>query len=213
MKDALLASLPAAIDDWSTTDSVLADLARRYPPHELPVEVLGDGFASLAQAIIHQQVSLAAGRTIHGRFVAAVGGVVVPSAVLEAGEVVLRGAGLSGQKASYILDLAAQTESGELDFDGFSGMSDQMIIASLTRVRGIGTWTAKMHLLFHLQRPDVCPWEDLGVRLAVERFYGVPEKRAASWLRDEACLRWRPHNSLAARVLWHAKGVVELEGG
>lgn len=191
-----------ALQRWRHSDPVLADLARRHRPQEL---VLGGraGFATMAQSIVHQQVSLAAGRTIWGRVEEATGG--TPQGFVGAGEQVLRAAGLSRQKVGYCLDLAARTLDGSLDWDALPALADEDVAARLTAVRGIGTWSAKMFLIFHLMRPDVCPWEDLGVRLAVERFYGIPEKEAGQWMRDEARPRWSPHNSLAARVLWEAR--------
>ncbi len=197
--------LREAIAHWDGTDALLASLAREYPP------VADDGdsqdaFASLCSAIIHQQVSLAAGRTIAGRFLEAVGGHVTPQAVEKAGFDTLRSAGLSNAKATYVLDLAAHAASGALD--NLGPQSDAEVIEQLTKVKGIGTWSAKMFLLFHLQRPDVCPWEDLGVRLAVAQFYGSTEKDAARLLQDDLSQRWAPYNSLAAMVLWNARRAV-----
>jgi DNA-3-methyladenine glycosylase II len=202
----LLADLAAAIDHWRPTDPVLADLAQAHPPGPWP-DANDDPFVALVRAIVHQQVSLAAGRTIYGRFEAAVGQV-APGPVLAAGEHALRGAGLSGQKTSYVLDLAARVADGSLDLARLGDASDDEVVAALTQVKGIGVWSAKMFLLFHLQRPDVCPWEDLGVRIAVTSFYGIPEGEATAWLRDEARPRWSPYNSLAARVLWNARRAV-----
>lgn len=202
--DPLLADLPRARRRWQRTDPILADLARAHPPAPWP-DANDDPFVSLARAIVHQQVSLAAGRTIYARFEAAVGGRVAPLAVLAAGEATVRGAGLSGQKTSYVLDLAARVADGELDFAGLAALDDDAATAQLVQVKGIGAWSAKMFLLFHGARPDICPWEDLGVRLAVERFYGVDAKETAAWIRDVARPLWSPYNSLAARVLWNAR--------
>ncbi len=205
--DPVLAHLPAAIAHWRTTDPVLAELAESDPPGAWPDDN-DDAFVSLCRAIVHQQVSLAAGRTIYGRFEAAVG-TVAPAHILAAGEETLRGAGLSGQKTSYLLDLSGRVQDGLLHIDALHAMDDEAATAALVAVKGIGVWTAKMFLLFHLGRLDVCPWEDLGVRLSVERFYGLPEKEAAAWIRHDAQARWSPYNSLAARVLWNARRVVE----
>lgn len=204
MTDEQLRALPEAVAHWRTTDPVLAELAESDPPSPWPPDA-DDAFTSLCAAIVHQQVSLAAGRTIFTRFRDAIGGTVAPDAVLASGEAPLRSAGLSGQKTSYVLDLADKVQGGDLDLAGLEDLDDDAAVAALTQVKGIGVWSAKMHLLFHLGRPDVCPWEDLGVRLAVQRFYDVPKKDAAAWLRDEAQPKWSPYNSLAARVLWSAR--------
>lgn len=200
--DPLLRNLSAAIRHWHESDPTLADLAQAHPPEPWP-DHNDDPFVALARAIVHQQVSMAAARTIYGRFEQAVGRV-APQEVMQAGEPALRAAGLSTQKTTYLLDLAARCASGELDLAGLQEMEDTLAVLALTQVRGIGVWSAKMFLIFHLHRPDVCPHEDLGVRLAVEKFYGVPEKEAAKWLQEREAA-WSPWNSLAARVLWHAR--------
>lgn len=167
-----------------------------------------DPFVALARAIVHQQVSMAAGRTIYGRLEEALGQV-APGPVLAAGETALRACGLSGQKTTYLLDLAGRVADGGLDLHGLHDQDDEGVVDALTQVRGIGAWSAKMFLIFHLGRPDVCPWEDLGVRLAASGFYSIPEDQVTSWLRDHARPRWSPYNSVAARVLWHARRVTD----
>lgn len=190
-----------AIDHWRRTDPVLAELAATT---ELPQRAHSvDPFASLVEAITHQQVSIAAGRTIHARVIQTTGG--TPAGTLAAGEIALRAAGLSRAKVASVLDLAGRVSSGELDLHALDALDDEAAIQQLIAVRGIGVWTAKMHLLFHMDRPDVCPWEDLGVRLAVVRFYGVPDAEAARWIQSVGRAQWTPHNSLAARVLWAAR--------
>lgn len=201
MTDAWMAQIPAAIAHWASTDPVLAELAADYVPDK--VFERHEGFTALAQAIVHQQISMAAGRSIWARFVEATGG--TPEGVVAAGEDALRGAGLSRSKTSYLLDLAQHVLDGRLDLGALPAMSDASAIAALTAVKGIGVWSAKMFLIFEMQRPDICPWEDLGVRLSVERFYGIPEPEVAPWMKEEARHMWSPYNSLAAIVLWHAR--------
>jgi DNA-3-methyladenine glycosylase II len=124
---------------------------------------------------------------------------------LDAGEVVLRGAGLSRQKVGYLLDLSQRTLEGDLDFEALEQMTDAEVIAALTAVKGIGVWTAKMYLIFRLQRPDVCPFEDLGVRLSVAQHYGLEMDATTAFIQAQQAA-WSPYNSLAARVLWAARG-------
>lgn len=197
----MLDRLPEAIAHWRTTDPVLADLAAEVQLERRP-EDEPDAFCALVRAIVHQQVSLAAGRTIYARVADACGP--SPEGVLMAGEEALRAAGLSRAKAAYVLDLAGRVVDG-FDLDGLRGLDDAAAVAALTQVKGIGVWSAKMHLIFHLDRPDVLPWEDLGVRAAVERFYGVPAAQAATWIQQEGGPRWSPFGTLAARVLWAAR--------
>jgi DNA-3-methyladenine glycosylase II len=188
---------------WLRTDAVLGRLSQDTPLPRPPLEP-ADAFSALVESITHQQVSLAAGRSIHARLVAAVGGATTPEGVAHAGFDRLRGAGLSRSKATYVLDLAQKTMSGAVELQKFGRMEDEDIIAELTAVKGIGVWTAKMFLIFHLRRPDVsCP-EDLGLRLAVKRFYRVSEARAADVMRRKAPA-WAPYNSVANLVLWAAR--------
>lgn len=201
--DPLLALLPAARSRWARTDRVLHRLAREHPPEPWPVDH-HHGFEVLVASIIAQQVSLAAGRTIQMRVSAALGGRVTAERVLGADPKALRAAGLSKQKLAYVQDLAAKTAAGTVGFGRFPGMSDDEVIADLTAVKGIGVWTAKMFLMFHLLRPDVLAPEDLGLRIAVSRFYRVPAKRAAAFMERKRP-DWSPYATLAARVLWHAR--------
>lgn len=196
-----LADLPVAIAHWSTTDPILAELAESTPV-EPRVEDEPDPFRALVRAIVHQQVSLAAGRTIYDRVAAATGP--TPEDILAAGEVRLRECGLSRAKATYCLDLAARVDDG-LDLAALHALDDEAVIAELTQIKGIGVWSAKMHLIFHMDRPDVLPWEDLGVRQAAERFHRLSPSESTSWLKQEARELWSPHCTLAARVLWAAR--------
>ncbi len=207
MHDRLLMQLPQAIQHWSSTDPVMARLAHDHPPEPIPPQV-ADPFASLVASITNQQVSLAAGRTIYGRVVEAVGEL-SPTAVLAAGENALRGAGLSRAKTASVLDLAARCADGTLNLAALDTLDDDEVHQQLVAVRGIGVWTAKMFLMFHLQRPDVSAPEDLGLRIAVAHFYGGSDGDAAQILRQRAPL-WSPHNTLASRVLWRARRMVGI---
>ncbi|MEK6986376.1 MAG: DNA-3-methyladenine glycosylase 2 family protein [Candidatus Thermoplasmatota archaeon] len=195
---------PAAEKRWAQSDPVMARLSRAHPIDPVSQLAPKDGFAALVESITHQQVSMAAARTIHARLVKTLGGKVTPRRVLNRTPEQLRAAGLSRSKAASILDLADKTQRGEVEFDRFPTMPDEAIIAELVAVKGIGTWTAKMFLLFHLGRPDVFAPEDLGLRLAVADTYAVPPEKAATVMaRQQAA--WSPYNSVAARVLWQSR--------
>ena len=164
-------------------------------------------FAYLARSICFQQLAGAAARTIHGRFVAALEGDVRPETVLAAPEEVLRAAGLSRPKLAAIRDLAARTLSGEVPLDDLEHLEDETVVERLTRVRGIGVWTAQMYLLFRLRRADVWPAGDLGVRAGYARIHGLaglPTEREITVLGD----RWRPWRSAAA---WYCYRALETE--
>lgn len=200
---ALTADLPRAIRRWSRTDPVLARLARAHPPTSFTISGT-DLFATLAESLVHQQVSIAAARTIWGRFAAACGGAVTPSAVLALSPESMRACGLSRGKVAYVTDLAQRAHAGTLDLERLRSLPDAEAIAALVEVKGVGVWTAQMFLLFALERPDVLADGDLGLQIAAASAYRIPRARAAAFLRKRAPA-WSPYGSLASLVLWQSR--------
>jgi DNA-3-methyladenine glycosylase II len=194
-----------------SADPVLARVIDAVGPIEIALR--RERFASLSRAIIFQQLAGAAARTIHDRFVALYPGRRFPSPrqVLNASAEDLRRVGLSRQKSLYLRDLAAHIENGTLNFHRFSKMDDEEIIVDLTRVNGIGRWTAEMFLIFNLGRPDVLPVDDLGVRNAARRLYRMRKMPDAKRLRALA-ERWRPYRSAASWYLWRSGDIVLPDG-
>jgi DNA-3-methyladenine glycosylase II len=188
-------------------DPVLARVIDAVGPIEIALR--RERFASLGRAIIFQQLAGAAARTIHERFIALFPGrrFPTPRQVLDASPEDLRRVGLSRQKSLYLKDLAAHVANGTLNFHRFSRMDDEEIILDLTRVHGIGRWTAEMFLMFNLGRPDVLPVDDLGVRNAARRLYRMRKMPDAKRLRALA-ERWRPSRSAASWYLWRSGEVV-----
>jgi DNA-3-methyladenine glycosylase II len=167
-----------------------------------------DAYGALLRAIVGQQLSTKAARTIYGRVRDLFGGTTPsPEQLLEASEEDLRGAGLSGRKVEYIRDLAAHVLSGELELDRLDELSDEEATAELVAVRGLGQWTAEMFLLFHLERPDVLSGGDLGIRKAVQIEYGLKEMPTPERVL-EIGEPWRPHRSLASLYLWESLAAV-----
>jgi len=161
-----------------------------------------DYFVALCQAIFAQQVSTAVASTLFGRFrTLFAAGRPTPGRVLQLSDQCLRSVGLSRQKAVYIRDLALHFADGRIPTRRFARMDDQAIIRSLLAVKGIGRWTAEMFLIFVLNRPDLLPVDDLGIRKSVQTFYGLPDLPDA-----EALLRladpWRPWRTIATWYLW-----------
>jgi DNA-3-methyladenine glycosylase II len=163
----------------------------------------GDPLASLARAIVFQQLATRAAAAIHGRFVAAIGGTVTPEKILATAPETLRAAGLSTAKTRSLLDLAGKVADGTVPLEGFDALSDDDIVERLTAVRGIGRWTAEMFLLFELRRPDVWPVDDLGVRHGWRLIHHqdelVPPK--ALLVAGEP---FRPYRSALALLCYHA---------
>jgi DNA-3-methyladenine glycosylase II len=167
-----------------------------------------DAYGALLRAIVGQQLSTKAARTIYLRVLGIFGGTTPsPEQLLEASEADLRGAGLSGRKVEYIQDLARHVLSGELELDRLGELGDEEVIAEIVAVRGLGQWTAEMFLIFHLERPDVLSGGDLGIRKAVQSEYGLGEMPPPAQVLEigEAL---RPHRSLASLYLWESLAAV-----
>lgn len=123
----------------------------------------------------------------------------------------MRGAGLSKQKLSYLRDLAEKTKSGEVKFDRFGEMSDEEVIGQLTKIKGIGRWTAQMFLMFSLRRPNVLPTGDLGIQMAIRKHYRKRKlPKPAQMEKIAKC--WEPYRSVAAWYLWRSLDIKTLEG-
>jgi len=163
-----------------------------------------DAYGALLRAIVGQQLSTKAARTIYLRVVDLFGGATPsPEQLLEASAEDLRACGLSGRKTEYLRDLAAHVLSGELELDRLEELGDEEVIGEIVAVRGLGRWTAEMFLLFHLERPDVLSGGDLGIRKAIQIEYGLEEMPPPARV-VEIGEAWRPYRSLASLYLWEA---------
>jgi DNA-3-methyladenine glycosylase II len=200
----LAPGLAKAVEHWNVHDPVMARLAHEVPPFP-DISRRHSGFDSLVTSLIHQQVSIAAAASILRKFRAACGGRITPERVLSLKDAEIRAAGISRQKVEYIRDLARKIKAREVNLRSFPSMPDSAVIEELTKVRGIGVWTAKMFLLFHMGRPDIVSPEDLGIRLAVSKAYKVPPSRVVSFI-DRQSAKWSPFGSLASLTLWASKG-------
>ena len=166
----------------------------------------GGAFGALARAICYQQLAGNAAAAIHGRFAALYGGRPTPAAVAATPDEHLRTVGLSASKVAAIKDLATKAATGAVRLDGWSRLGDEEVVERLTSVRGIGPWTAQMFLIFQLNRPDVWPTSDLGVRAGYARIQGLdrtPEPADLHALGD----LYRPFRTVAA---WYCWRVVDL---
>ena len=190
----------AAIAHLARRDKVLRKLIKAYPKADLASR--GDAFQALARAIVGQQISVKAAQSIWGRFADCVGKV-TPENVCAKEDAALRACGFSGQKVSYVKDLARRFAEGEVKPRAWAKRDDEAIIEELVAVKGIGRWTAEMLLMFHLKRPDVFPVDDLGLRRAMERAYNKGEPLT----RDEMRVigePWAPYRTVASWYLWRS---------
>ena len=168
----------------------------------------GDAYGALLRAIVGQQLSTKAARTIYLRVLDLFGGKTPsPEQLLEVSEADLRGAGLSGRKVEYVRDLATHVLEGELELDKLEQLGDEEVIEEIVAVRGLGRWTAEMFLLFHLERPDVISGGDLGIRKAIQVEYGLEEMPTPQQV-VEISERWSPQRSLASLYLWESLAAV-----
>ncbi len=164
-----------------------------------------DHYGALVRAIVGQQLSVSAARSIFTRLTDRYGGrTPTPQEILEDEPEELRAAaGLSRAKVGFLRSLAEHVLSGELELERLDELDDDAVMAELVAVKGIGEWTAHMFLMFHLDRPDVLPVGDLGIGRAIERAYGLDELPEAATI-DAIAEPWRPYRTLACRYLWRS---------
>jgi DNA-3-methyladenine glycosylase II len=198
--------LQRAIRHLSHNDPILADLIARYP--FCTIEPHTNYYQELVDAIISQQLSVKAARSIERRFCALFGDEATfpqPAAILAKSVEELRTAGLSRAKAVYVQDLARHIEHGELTFDRFPDLSNDEITQELVAVKGIGEWTAHMFLIFSLGRLDVLPVGDLGIRNGMKLLYGFDHLPNPDEMRAMATQNsWHPYESVASWYIWQS---------
>ncbi|MBA2770938.1 MAG: DNA-3-methyladenine glycosylase 2 family protein [Sphingomonas sp.] len=193
-----------------TLSESVAALAEREPGFAAVIDRHGPpdprssppGATTLLRTIVGQQVSVAAARSMWTKLEAIYGSPPDLETLLTASDEDLRAAGISRQKAGYVRSLAALITSGELDLASLPA-DDEEAIALLTKIKGIGRWSAEIYLLFAEGRRDVWPAGDLAVQISVGRLLGLPDKPSEKQLRDIA-EAWRPHRGAAAILAWHS---------
>ena len=189
-------------------DPVMAEMLDRFGPLDEVLRRRGrrptEAYGALLRAIVGQQLSTKAAKSIYGRLEEMFDGrAPTPAELLAADPEEVRAVGLSRPKVAYLRDLAEHVEDGRLELDRLADLPDDEVIAQLIAVKGLGEWTAHMFLIFHLGRPDVLPVGDLGIRNAAALAYELegPPKPAELTELAEA---WRPHRSLASLYLWRS---------
>ena len=193
--------MDAALKHLRSADPVLAGIIERVGPFRMSYRE--PQFASLARSIVFQQLNGKAALTIWNRLEEKTGSPVTPTGILKLRMPTLRKVGLSRQKASYLRDLAKRASAGQLDFAALPSLTDEDVIAALTQVKGIGEWSAQMFLMFALQRPNVLPTGDYGIRAAMQRHYRMRELPNPDRMRKVA-KSWHPYCSIACWYLWRS---------
>jgi DNA-3-methyladenine glycosylase II len=191
-----------AIHHLKSADPVMGAIIERVGKYK--IEYREPIFQTLVRSIVYQQLHGKAASTIFGRLKdAAKADPLTPESILKLRPARMRSLGLSGQKMTYIRELARLTRAGEVDFDRCVTLEDLDVIEHLTRVKGVGVWTVQMFLIFALRRPDVLPTGDLGVRAAIKKAYGLAELPKPDEM-EKIAAAWRPYCSVASWYLWRS---------
>ena len=193
-------SITSAVEALAGREPAFAAVVER---HGVPEPRSSDpGVQTLLRTIVGQQVSVAAARSMWAKLETAFGSPPKLASLLAATDEEMRGAGMSRQKAGYIRSLAELVLSGDLELDRLP-KDDEEAVALLTKVKGIGRWSAEIYLLFAEGRPDMWPAGDLAVQIEIGRLLGMADKPTEKQLRELA-EPWRPYRGAAAVLAWHS---------
>jgi 3-methyladenine DNA glycosylase/8-oxoguanine DNA glycosylase len=193
-----------AVQHLRKIDPIMREIIDRVGPCRLKPNHEGTHFDHIVRSIIFQQLSGKAASTIHGRVKGLFGDRhPTPEEIAAAPDELLRAAGVSPQKLKYLKDLALKVMAGEVTLDAVHSMTDEAIIESLMRVKGVGRWTAQMFLMFRLGRADVLPTVDLGINKAVKKAYGLRRMPSPEKLQKIG-ESWSPYRTFACWYLWRS---------
>ena len=169
---------------------------------DIEYEEQADCFARLVRSIVNQMLSNKVARILRDRLAALCGGQITSEAVLKLSRDQLRETGVSYAKADAILNAARAVVDGKIHFSNFPRMTDEEVIKELTTLKGVGVWSAKMYLIFTLNRPDVLPYEDGAFLQSYAWLYKTNELEPRAIMKR--CKKWKPYSSFAARYLYYA---------
>lgn len=189
-------------DHFKVKDPILYEYIEKISlePLELPKNL----FERLCRSIVGQQLSVKAAATIYGRLLALFkSGEIEPNELLALSDEEMRSCGVSGSKAKSLKDLAAKVLDGTVDLIALNTLPEEEIIERLTKVRGIGRWTAEMFLMFSLGREDIFSHGDLGLRNAIQKMYGFKKPPTQKQI-ERIVKKWSPYKSHASRILWRS---------
>ncbi|GKS68122.1 DNA-3-methyladenine glycosylase II [Nitrosomonas sp. PY1] len=193
--------------ELAQNDAVLRNLIHCFKQEKIVSR--GCAFTTLARSIVGQQISVKAAESVWQKIMSNVPGF-SPAAILTSQDELLRSCGLSRQKITYLRDLAQYFTHTPHPECAWATLTDQALVTELTQIKGIGRWTAEMFLIFHMQRPDVLPLDDIGLQRAISRYYNdnqpIDKKKM-----NEIALPWRPWRSVATWYLWRALDPLPVE--
>lgn len=193
-----------AVKHLKTCDPRMANVVARVGRFTFQPMAEGTHFHALIKAIVYQQLSGKAAATIHARFEGLYGGRAPrPGEVADTPDADLRSVGLSRQKLSYLKDLGERVDSGDVDLEALDGRPDDEVVETLTRIKGLGRWSAQMFLMFRLGRPDVLPDLDLGIQKGVQALLELPELPKPKVVVEVGEV-WRPYRTVASWYLWRS---------
>lgn len=195
-----------ALAHLRAADAELGALIDRIGPFAMEMKAADSLFEAMLRSIVYQQLHGRAAATIHGRVLAELDrhGGPTPEALTQASDAALRGAGLSGNKLLAVRDLSRKCREGAVPtLQDARRLADEELVTRLTEVRGIGTWTVHMLLIFYLGRPDVMPTGDFAIRLGFKRLYRKRKEPTPEAIIKHA-RRWQPYRSVASWYLWRS---------
>ena len=198
MKPLTQKSLALAARELAARDKMLASIHATHG--DPPLWRRATGFQTLAHIILEQQVSLKSAKAMLDRLAGAIQPF-TPLRFIELGDSYLRSLGVTRQKSAYLVDLAGSIVSGDLNLDRLTRLSDDDARIVLTRIKGIGSWSADVYLLMAMRRADIWPAGDLALAVAMQELRGLKYRPAPSEL-EQLAEPWRPHRAVAARMLW-----------
>ena len=196
-----------ATRDLASRDSVLKVLIRNHAGPQL--QSRSDAFMTLARSIVGQQISVQAAESVWQKLLESVGSL-GPATIVRMDPSKLRACGLSSKKSAYLIDLAKHFLDGSLEIERWGDHDDEQLIAELTRVKGIGRWTAEMFLIFFMMRPNILPVDDIGLQRAMSLHYNNGKPLSKLKMR-QISNEWQPWRTVATWYLWRSLDPIPVE--
>ena len=185
-------------------DNVLGDIIQKFPKSK--IQFKNNAFKTLTQSIVGQQISIKAAASIWSRLETLLDGQITQQNIIHIKETKLKKIGLSRQKISYLKDLS----NSNIESTSWNTLTDEEVINEITKIKGIGIWTAQMFLIFHLGRKNVLPLADIGLLNAIEKNYNIPARTNLKSI-EKISNRWIPWQTIATWYLWKSIDTVDVE--